>query len=107
MLIVFGGLPGTGKTTIAKALAAKHMATYLRIDEIEPALRSQTPDQEIGSCGSANELKIPMHLRQPCLGVLRHGLCVAVAYMARLGRRTCGCHPLAAIECGTVARNKG
>ena len=40
MLIVFGGLPGTGKTTIARVLAAKLVATYLRIDAIEQALRS-------------------------------------------------------------------
>lgn len=40
MLIVLGGLPGTGKTTIAKLLAARIDATYLRIDEIEHALHS-------------------------------------------------------------------
>lgn len=40
MLVVFGGLPGTGKTTIARALAARLAATYLRIDAIEQALRS-------------------------------------------------------------------
>ena len=37
-LIVFGGLPGTGKTTLAKAIAGEHAATYLRIDTIEQAL---------------------------------------------------------------------
>ena len=40
MLIVFGGLPGTGKTTLARAFAQRRRATYLRIDEIEQALRS-------------------------------------------------------------------
>lgn len=40
MLIVFGGLPGTGKTTLASQLARQRGATYLRIDTIEQALRS-------------------------------------------------------------------
>lgn len=39
MLIVFSGLPGTGKTTVAKALAQATDAVYLRIDAIEQALR--------------------------------------------------------------------
>jgi predicted kinase len=40
MLIVFGGLPGTGKTTIGRALAGRVGGVYLRIDVIEQALRS-------------------------------------------------------------------
>lgn len=38
MLIIFGGLPGTGKTTTAKQLARKLSAVYLRIDTIENTL---------------------------------------------------------------------
>jgi predicted kinase len=38
MLIVFGGLPGTGKTTLARAIAQERKAVYLRIDTIEQAL---------------------------------------------------------------------
>lgn len=40
MLIVFGGLPGTGKSTIARSIAEEVGATYIRIDTIEDALRS-------------------------------------------------------------------
>ncbi|WP_426393064.1 AAA family ATPase [Variovorax sp. R-27] len=40
MLIVLGGLPGTGKTTIAREIAALVPCVYLRIDTIEQALRS-------------------------------------------------------------------
>jgi predicted kinase len=40
LLIVFGGLPGTGKTSIARQLAMRMAAVYLRIDTIEQALRA-------------------------------------------------------------------
>lgn len=40
MLIVFSGLPGTGKTTIARTLARTTHALYLRIDTIEQAIRN-------------------------------------------------------------------
>jgi len=42
LLIIFGGLPATGKTTIARDLARQLSATYLRIDTIEQAIRDST-----------------------------------------------------------------
>lgn len=39
MLYIFAGLPGTGKTTLARHLACTRKASYLRIDTIEQALR--------------------------------------------------------------------
>lgn len=38
-LIVFAGLPGAGKSTIARALAGEIGAVWLRIDSIEQAIR--------------------------------------------------------------------
>ena len=54
MFIIFGGLPGTGKTTIARALAEQLEAAYLRIDTIEQAIRSSNvlpPDADMGPAG--------------------------------------------------------
>ena len=39
MLIIFGGLPGVGKTAIARELARQIGAVHLRIDSIEEAIR--------------------------------------------------------------------
>ena len=38
MLIVIGGLPGTGKTALARGLARALDAVHLRIDTIEQAI---------------------------------------------------------------------
>ncbi|HAT8648936.1 TPA: AAA family ATPase [Legionella pneumophila] len=38
MLIILGGLPGTGKTTVAKELAKLLKSVYLRVDTVEQAL---------------------------------------------------------------------
>lgn len=38
LLIVFGGLPGVGKTVLGRALALHLGAVYLRIDSIEQAM---------------------------------------------------------------------
>lgn len=46
-LIIFSGLPGSGKTTLASLLATKFKATYLRIDTIEQALRDPWESERI------------------------------------------------------------
>jgi predicted kinase len=44
MLIIFGGLPGTGKTTVARKLARRIGAVHLRIDSIEQAILGPARD---------------------------------------------------------------
>jgi predicted kinase len=43
MLIVLGGLPGTGKTTIAREFAQQIGAVHVRVDSIEQAIREWRP----------------------------------------------------------------
>jgi predicted kinase len=40
VLIVFAGLPGTGKTTLARELTQRLSASYVRIDAVEQSLRA-------------------------------------------------------------------
>ncbi|MEB3754234.1 AAA family ATPase [Acinetobacter sp. MD2(2019)] len=52
MLIVFSGLPGTGKTTLCQALIKKRGFTYIRIDEIEFTIQQYNNSfEKIGAIG--------------------------------------------------------
>lgn len=53
-LIVLGGLPATGKSTIADAVARRTGAVYLRVDRIEQAVVEWTSlDHPVGPVGYA------------------------------------------------------
>ena len=65
-LIEFGGLPASGKSTLARRLADRTGAVLLRIDEIEAAMRRHnlTPDQTgITAYGVAHDIAAS-HLRR-------------------------------------------
>jgi len=46
MLMIFGGLPGVGKTTIARSLAGRSAACYVRMDSIEQSIRGSKWGEE-------------------------------------------------------------
>lgn len=52
MLIIFSGLPGSGKSTVAKIVTQRLGAVYLRVDTVEQAIRSVSePGHKIGPEG--------------------------------------------------------
>src|SRR5262249_18982768 len=55
-LIVFGGLPGTGKTTVSREMTIRLAATYLRIDAIEQTLRGAGLTVDAAGYAVANAL---------------------------------------------------
>lgn len=44
ILIVLGGLPATGKTTLSRELTRRCAASYIRVDAIEQSLRAAGHD---------------------------------------------------------------
>lgn len=54
VLVVVGGLPASGKSTICRELAVGHRLAWLRVDRIEDAIaRSTAPGQPVGTAGYA------------------------------------------------------
>lgn len=77
MLIVLGGLPGVGKTAIARDIVVRSPSAYLRIDAIEQALRKIRGFQDVGSAGyvlayelASSNLELGMTVVADCVNPL-------------------------------------
>jgi predicted kinase len=75
-LIVFGGLPGTGKTMVSRELAMRLAATHVRIDTIEQALRNAglavgALGYAIGNALAAENLKLSGKVVVDCVNPVR------------------------------------
>jgi predicted kinase len=51
VLVIFGGLPATGKTTLARAVARRLQATYFRVDTVEQVIRGAADLSSIDDIG--------------------------------------------------------
>jgi adenylate kinase family enzyme len=65
MLIVLSGLPGTGKTTIARELAKQHMTPEQSLDTVRDAVREHYGQEMEAKRSLSIEPPIPEKDREP------------------------------------------
>jgi predicted kinase len=78
-LVVVGGLPGTGKTTVASLVAQRLHAAFLRVDTVEQALRDHADlAGPVGIAGyavayalAAEQLRLGLPVVVECVNPLR------------------------------------
>jgi predicted kinase len=71
VLVVIGGLPATGKSTIATALARRTATPYVRVDRIEQAIVAWSPlSHPLGPVGYAVAYELALEQLQLGLDVI-------------------------------------
>jgi len=96
LLVVFAGLPGVGKTALARALSDRLGATFLRIDTIESAIVTTLhpfADNPVGYVVAACVAADQLGSGRPVVADAVNGVAVARAEWARV-----------AAECGARLR---
>jgi len=84
VLVVIGGLPATGKSTIATALARRTATPYVRVDRIEQAIVAWSPlSHPLGPVGYAVAYELALEQLQLGLDVIAE--CVNPVAVTREG----------------------
>ncbi|MGY2892898.1 AAA family ATPase [Deinococcus sp. UYEF24] len=112
-LHVFSGLPGSGKSTVARLLARHLGAAYLRVDSIEAALLNATgrpatiEGYMVAYALAADGLELGLDVVADCVNPLRVTREAWAAVAAGVGNTAAGC-PIMNIEvvCSDVAEHQ-
>ncbi|WP_139723135.1 AAA family ATPase [Serinicoccus chungangensis] len=92
MLVVLAGLPGVGKTSVARALCRRLDAAHVRVDTVEQALvRAGLPAPEVGARGYAVALAVAadqVAVRRPVVADLVNAVPEARAAWEQLAEDT-------------------
>ena len=109
MLIVLGGLPGVGKTAIAREIVARSPSAYLRIDTIEHTLKKMSAPQAVGPAGyvlayelASSNLELGMTVVADCVNPLS----VTREAWRAVAARTCSALLEVEVVCSDLAEHR-
>jgi predicted kinase len=109
LLVVFAGLPGSGKSVLARGVADAIGATYLRIDTIEAAIVSTlTPfrDNPVGYVVAERVAADQLAASRDVVADAVNGVSAARAGWAALAARTSAVLRFVEVRCSDVAEHR-
>lgn len=109
MLIILAGLPGTGKTTVARALAIRLHAAHVRVDTIEQAMKAAAPHTDVGAGGylvayriAADNLRLGLTVVADCVNAAS----ISRAAWARVAAEASHSHLFVHVVCSDVNEHR-